>query len=379
MKILFVTDPYPSKTYPNNGVFVYGFVQELVRQGHEVTVISPKKITFYSIFTKGISYGTESAKVFQPCILTASAKKIGSFNTYSVTHIQKERSVRRILKKNQIDFDIVFCHFISSAMYAVEALKGKNKPIFVAVGENRNMEVAKNWYKVDDYFSRINKVSGFIAVSDIIRGNLINRLKVDSPKIIVEPNGTDLRLFIPGNKQEMRMQYGFSENAFIVVFVGRFINNKGPIRVLDAVKDIENTKMVFIGEGRQTLEHPNILFRKKVPRAQMPGLLSCADVFVLPTLHEGSNNAIIEAMACGLPIVSSDIPEIRVQCTSEFAILVDPMDVEAIRNAVLEIKNNPVRTARMSEKAVAHSRNFDLAKRAQKIIGFIENMISTQR
>jgi len=377
MKILFITDPYPSRTYPNNGVFVYSFVQELVRQGHNVTVISPKKITFLTIFTKGISYGHESSRIFQPWILTASAKKIGSFNTYLLSHYQKKESVRKIIKKFKIDFDIVYCHFLSTAMYAVEALREINKPFFVAVGENRNMDVVKKWYKEQDYFDRINMISGFIAVSEIIRVKLLSQLKIDPCKITVEPNGTDLNFFMPLNKKAMRKQYGFPEEIFIVVFVGRFIENKGPLRVVEAVKDIKNTKMMFIGEGRQIPKHPNIVFKQKVPREKMPGLLSCADVFVLPTQHEGSNNAIIEAMACGLPIISSDIPEIRAQCTSEFSILVNPLDIQAIRNAVLEIKNNPVLATQMSEKAVISSRNFDLAKRTQKIIRFIEQTIST--
>jgi len=375
MKILFITDPYPSDYYPNNGVFVYSFVQELCNQGHDVIVVTPGKNIFQTLLKKKMSYGFEQAKLYSYPVYTASSKKIGSFNTYTVTHWQKVNVVKKALKIIGTNFDIVYCHFLSTLLYAAQALKGIDKPIFVAVGENKNIDNVKSWYTEKDYFERLNCVTGYIAVSEVIKGILENRLSIPSNKTFHAPNGTDLSFYFPRDKKSMRRKYGFPESDFISIFVGRFLHNKGPLRVIEAMKNIKEGKMIFVGAGPQQLEHPNIIFKDKVPRNQIPELLSCADVFVLPTLHEGSNNAIIEAMACGLPIISSDIPEVRVQCDKSFSVLVDPMDVLAIHNALVDIKNDPMKAKSMSENATLYSKKFDIGQRAKNIIHFIQSKI----
>src|SRR5690606_40325536 len=78
--------------------------------------------------------------------------------------------------------------------------------------------------------------------------------------------------------------------------------------------------------------------------------MALADVFVLPTLHEGSSNVIIEAMASGLPIVSSDIPEIRVQCNDNYSILVNPNSVDEIAEALNKVLRNDDLRMRMSKQ-----------------------------
>lgn len=375
MRILFITDPYPSDSYPNNGVFVYSFVQELCRQGHSVSVITPGKNIFQTMLKKKVSYGLEKATVYSYPVYTASSKKIGSFNTYSITHWQKVRVVKKALNEISVEFDIVYCHFISTLLYAAPALKGIDKPIFVAVGENKNIDNVKSWYSEIEYFESLNKATGFIAVSQVIKDKLEKKLGISPDKILLAPNGTDLSLYRPKDRKIMRRKFGFPENDFIAIFVGRFLHNKGPLRIIQAMHEIEDSKMIFVGSGPQHLNHPNIIFNDKVPRQQIPELLSCADAFVLPTLHEGSNNAIIEAMACGLPIISSDIPEVRAQCDKSFAILVDPMSINEIHQALIEIKCDTIKAKTMSDNALLYALNFDIGRRAKRILDFIQYKI----
>jgi glycosyltransferase involved in cell wall biosynthesis len=98
-------------------------------------------------------------------------------------------------------------------------------------------------------------------------------------------------------------------------------------------------------------------------------------MFVLPTLHEGNNNSIIEAMACGLPIISSDIPEVRSQCDPSFSILVNPMDVSAIRNSIIKLATNAALREKMSANAMAHSKRYDLNKRSKTILEFMKSLV----
>ena len=100
-------------------------------------------------------------------------------------------------------------------------------------------------------------------------------------------------------------------------------------------------------------------------------LITNSDVFVLPTLHEGSSNVIVEAMASGLPIVSSDIPEIQVQCDSSFCFLIDPHDVNQITEVLRKVTENDELRKKMSENAFLKSKAFDLTLRAATLLQFI--------
>jgi len=100
-----------------------------------------------------------------------------------------------------------------------------------------------------------------------------------------------------------------------------------------------------------------------------------ADVFVLPTLAEGCNNAIIEAMACGLPIISSNLPFNWDVLDANNSILVDPMSVEDIASAIKALKDDKTRKESMSKAALSTAAELTTDKRAERIINFIESRI----
>ncbi len=378
MNILFITDPYPTLKNPSKGIFVYNFVQELIKLGHKVTVISPSRLSPTDILKKNTSYGTEEATVYSPTIITASARKIGRFHTYSISRRQKVKAVQKIVKKNNLQFDIVYCHFIQSALFAIEALKEYNKPFFVAVGENNSLKITKKWYNEKDYNDLLSYVNGYIAVSDVVKQKLMALNKINSDKIFVARNGTDLSRFNTISKLEARKELGFQPDDFLVVFIGRFVESKGPLRLVEATKSTNDIKLAMVGSGPQKFESENIVFCKSVPKDVIPVILSAGDVFVLPTLHEGSNNAIVEAMASGLPIISSDIPEVREQVNEELAVLVDPLSIDQIREAILSLKNDKIRLNVMSEASLKNSKNFDIKLRAKRIINFINEQMINQ-
>lgn len=371
MKLLVISSNYPSPQAPQVGTFVYKLMQEFVQLGTDITVIAPKKLSIKKKEQR--HYGQELAKVYRPQKLTFSNKKIGPFNTYHLTNYFQARAIKKTVNNLNEDFSGVYCHFISSGLHYYQAFPKSKLPLFVAVGEYHNIDVIRKYYSKKYYGEFLNKVKGFIAVSPLVQEKLIS-LGVPAAKILIAPNGTDLSKFKPRNKGELRKKYQLPLDKKIVLFVGRFLENKGPLRVQDALNHLSGDAVaVFIGKGPQQPTHPKIVFSGTVEHHTVAEYMALADVFVLPTLHEGSSNVIIEAMASGLPIVSSDIPEIKVQCNPEYAILVDPMNTNDISEALNTILANDTLRIQMSQSAFEASRQFDITQRAQRILDFIKH------
>lgn len=370
MKILVISNNYPSLRSPSDGVFVYKLVQQFAKLGHQVTIISPEGIISLHKKVSLGSYGQELGAVYRPKFLSASAKNILGFNTYRIGEYGQIRAVQKTIKKYNVEFDVVYAHFLSNAFIAIRALRSYDKPVFAAVGEYRNIDVRRAYYSSNFYSKTLSELSGFIAVSPQVQSKLVS-LGVQEDKIIMKPNGVDFNFFYRRDKNEMRKKYKLPLDKKLAIFVGRLVESKGSLRVLEAAKSIDNLELILIGSGRQDVSGEKTAFAGKVPVEKVPELLSAADFFVLPTLHEGSCNAIVEAMACGLPIVSSDIPEIRVQCDPSFSILVDPMDVGAISSAMQSIVSDSEKQDEMSKNALKYSKNFNIIKRAKDILSFI--------
>lgn len=375
MRILYVSDPYPHPTRPNHGVFSYRFVQQLVADNHDVVVISPSNFEWVQLKSQVQGYGNEGAQVYWPRIFTLSSKNVFGYNTYMISHMQKTRAVKQVLKRIDKNFDLVLCQFISSALYTVDALGGNGYKIFVDVGENMGIVRTKSWYKVSFYNRLLESISGYIAVSQTVKKKIMEINGTSSNDILVAENGTDLESFNVYKKEDARIQLGLPSDKFIIIFVGRYIHSKGPLRLLEATKDMDDVGLLMVGNGEQQLESDSILFKDKVPKDKIPLLLAASDLFVLPTLHEGSNNSIIEAMAAGLPIVSADIPEVREQVTPEAGILVDPMDVDKIKEAICRIKDDDELRRKLSWGAKERSRKFDLRVRYQCMMDFMNSRL----
>jgi glycosyltransferase involved in cell wall biosynthesis len=92
-------------------------------------------------------------------------------------------------------------------------------------------------------------------------------------------------------------------------------------------------------------------------------------------LAEGCSNSIIEAMACGLPIISSDLPFNHDILNENNAILVDPNNVEQIADTINLLKNNEVLRIKLAEGALASAKELTIGKRAARIVAFIKEIL----
>ncbi len=177
--------------------------------------------------------------------------------------------------------------------------------------------------------------------------NLAHRFRPDE-HIEVIPNGVDLDRF---SVTELRDKG--DDATFNILCVARLVERKGISDLLDAVKFIRqrrrNFKMIFVGRGDKEREmrakaeaeglSPWVDFRGHLLHFDVPAVYNEADVFVLPSFNEGRSNAVLEAMASGLPIVTTYTGGTAEMLRGN-GIIVPMKSPDAIAKAILEIWDN---------------------------------------
>lgn len=371
MKILIVPFDYPSKYCNSDFVFVKMLVDEMAKLGHECVVLTPFSVSRYKTLSLGKEeYFVEDKKVqvVRPNYISTSSLTIG--NVY-VSNFLHKLAVRRGLRN--IDFvpDVVYCHFWKQGIEAYPFARKHNIPLFVATGECEIFEDNRDGHLQDfcDY------VRGVVCVSTKNKDESVYLKLTTSDKCCVVPNSIDNSLFKKLDKSECRKKLGLPQDKFIVAFVGWFENRKGSLRVSEAISSIPENDVysLFIGAGSENPGCDNILFKGKVNHEDVPIYLNAADVFVLPTLQEGCCNAVVEAMACGLPIISSNLPFNWDVLDSENSIMINPDNVEEIRDAIIKLRDNVALRESMSMASLKTAQHLTLRERAKRILKFIED------
>ena len=379
MKVCFITNKYPGKHNTSDYAFVKQLVDAIAALGHHCIVLAPFNITHYrrlSVGREDYSSGNGIVTVIRPGYISLSTLHIGSFKLSPWLH---KKALNRAFKMMDEKPDVIYGHFWNSAYEGYEYAKKNQIPLFVATGES---ELKEMFTPRADHHAFRDYVSGVICVSSKNRDESIALGFTTPEKCQVFPNSINANLFKKMDKTRCREQLGLPKEAFIVAFVGWFIERKGPMRVANAIKQIQGKPVysLFIGKGEdggqeQVLDCDNILFKGALPHESIPQYLSAADVFVLPTLHEGCCNAVVEAMACGLPIISSNRSFNWDVLNDSNAIMIDPTNVEEIASAIQNLRDNDQKREQLSQGALKMAKNLTIEKRAKGIVDFIQSKI----
>lgn len=384
MKIGIISPMYPYKG-SSECVFVEALVNEFVKFGHHCTVIAPFSLVTY--WSGKRSYGPEYEKRFIDDNLFVEIYKPRFFGIKDIpimgisnSSFSARKAIERVIRKNNLTFDVIYCHFFAQGIRAFKYAKTNNIPLFVATGESTIQKLNKPSFDFD--FTEFKEyLKGTICVSTKNKVECVQLGYSIESKCKVIPNAVDLGLFHkPCDRDDIRKKLGIKKSDVVIACVGEFCERKGQNRVVEAVKILENPdiKIMFIGRSLQKYiveSIPNIILQQSVSHDNLPYYLHAADFFVLPTRKEGCCNAIVEAMACGLPIVSSDKPFNKDILNDKNSIMVDPDDVNAISSAISQLFENEERRKLMGEVALSDAMQLSIEKRARIIEEYIINSL----
>ena len=129
--------------------------------------------------------------------------------------------------------------------------------------------------------------------------------------------------------------------------MGRLSREKNLKELIAAVNELPQVKLYIAGDGpekealqEQAQNNKKIVFLGKLPNEQLPALLNKCEVFVLPSLYEGNPKALLEAMACGLPCLTSDIEGIKETVSqNRNGLLVNPLKKDITKGLTLLLRD----------------------------------------
>ena len=367
-----------SQYYPDENDMILSFVDQLICQfadmGYKCDVITPVSIFEQNHIMKSRVRRTKKGNtinIWCPKYVSVPHRIIAGFDTYRITMKNFFNAVYHTYRQHIKSCDAIYSHFINPSGICAALLSQKTGiDAFVACGES---SFDSEMFAIKLYNDILQKnLSGIISVSSEIKRTLIEMdIIYDSSQIQIIPNAVDFSEFPNVDKKQLRQEFGLCENDYVVSFVGHFIERKGLPELLSAAELSKGSwKCIFIGQGPIGINYTNTLYSGPVSHADLYKYLEVSDVFVLPTKAEGCCNAIIEAMACGLPIVSSNLPFNDDILDETFSIRIDPNDVLQIYNAVNSLKETGLRN-QMSLMAKMESGKYKIEKRAETILSFM--------
>lgn len=198
-------------------------------------------------------------------------------------------------------------------------------------------------------FERTTKglVAHYFANSEAVKTYYEQHIGVPMEKISVITNGIDPAIYDDADPKPIIREFNFPPKRFVVTCVANLAENKGHRYLLEAFESFHQSHpeawLLLIGDGpekeslRQQIQayesRKNILFLGV--RRDVPNLLAASDAFAMPTLFEGMSNAVLEAMAAGLPVATTDIPENRTIITDQVnGLLVEPAKSQPMQKAL---------------------------------------------
>jgi len=359
MKACMLTTSFPRHAGDFSGNFILALADEIAKKGHSVWVVVPgdpgvpryEKMRGVEVHRFFYMIPPSLQRLTQDSGIPTNLRK--SF----LAKLQIPPFLLVFLIKGLIrslNSDIIHAHWTAAGFIGgiIKTLSGK--PLVITV---HGSEI----YLVH------SKIGKKIALSILKRADLITAASKDLLSKLTEwgidirktqfvPLGVDTKIFLPKGSGNLKIRPGFMSNVKYVLFVGRLVPIKGVeylIRAVPAViKRFKRVRFFIVGDGDSMRSLENLSEKLKIsayinfvgrqPRNKVAEYMNASDIFVLPSLSEGRSVTVLEAMACGLPVIATrvgGVPESILDSVTGY--LVPPRKPRALSDKILFLLENP--------------------------------------
>jgi glycosyltransferase involved in cell wall biosynthesis len=339
MRILEVTQMWPSEEHPDLGSFLIPLTRELEALGHQVEV--------------------------------ASISRRGGSPAEYLALARKARSAARSFEP-----DVVLAHFLfpAGAAGALAARRAGVPLVVMAHGQDvanlgrvPGVTAATRWV--------IGRSSAVIANSRWLAGRLTDRIASAKSKIDVADLCVDLEAFSPRPAGQARRELGWDGDGPAFLCVGSLIERKNVVALADAFGSLGRGRLAFVGDGPlwPRLEgRANVTLTGRIPQAEVPRWVAACDVLCQPSLVEPFGQATLEAMAMERTVVATSVGGPPEFVTPEAGVLVDPQDPAALPHAMELATSKPTPNTAAREAAAEH----DVKRQAARMAEVLERAVS---
>ena len=345
MHILQVT-PYFHPHFGGVESHVLGLSENLMKLGHEVEVVTSR----YSRM--------EETENFNGIKITRLPQWINLYNTPLVTAIQA------FVRRSHADIVHVHSPPPFTERFAAKGAKESNKPLVVTHHCDLELKGMFGNVAVKLYQNMLGKYPLEAADRVISTTNSYATTSKSLWNIDVEvvPNAVDINRFHPTNKGDFIREKYAKKDEPLALFVGRLVPHKGIGILIRAINYTQNGKLLIIGDGpylswlqklvnKLNLEN-RVVFVGPISDYWLPAYYAATDVVVLPSTSRLEAFGIVglEGMATAKPLILSDIPGVREVISSEEGFIVEPLDPEAIAEALEKIWSYPEMASQMGKR-----------------------------
>ncbi|MFO1020270.1 MAG: glycosyltransferase [Planctomycetales bacterium] len=355
MRLLFLSNIYPSPVSPGKGTFNASLIRALAEQA-EVQVICPiswidryrharKNLTSWNPVHSNSPVVEHPTYYYTPKILRGC---YGAFLDWSIGS-----SVRRMIRDFQPDAIVSYWAHPDGAV-ALRHAHAAGLPAISMVGGSDVLLLGKSGLRRRRILDVLRNSEAVVAVSDDIVRHL-ERDGIPADKLHVVRRGVDRTLFSPGDQTAARKRLGLPPDVPILIAVGRLVPVKGFNVLIEACHQLQargqDFRCYLLGSGEchaslseqiQCLNlNQQVVLQGAQLQSQLPDWYRAADLTVLSSFSEGVPNVLMESIACGTRFVATDVGGVSEIADPDAHRLVPPRDPKAMADAIEELLAQP--------------------------------------
>lgn len=275
---------------------------------------------------------------------------------------------------------VIYPHSQGKSVVVVHDLTFEKVPQYVAA---RNVDFLRKFVP-----GSCRQADHIVTISQAAKKDIVQSYNIPADKITVVYPAVNTQTFYPrasAEKEAVKKKYGIKKP--FVLYLGTLEPRKNVPAVIKAYAGLKNRKdfnLVLAGkrgwmdeeifEQVKSLKiEDDVIFTGYVPDEDRPRLMSAAEIFVFPSFFEGFGMPVVEAQACGVPVVTSNTTSLP-EAAGEGAILVDPRRIEDIKTAIEKILSSPKLQNDLKEKGFRNARRFRWDDSGKKLIKIFNNL-----